>query len=166
MHSKGGKLVSIDVYYRSDRGAVRIIKSENDKDARWSGFLHSYSSHAKGSPSRGDRTWEDLHSPSGRQVNLGRKESSKETGSRGSKENLHSPSGRRAPIEVALSGRRATLGREESSKETESLSVGKRPLEGIGLTRSETIALAVIGGTSAYISWDYIKKSKKYGRKS
>ena len=54
--TKGGKLVSIDVYYRSGRSTVRIIKGKNDKDARWSRFLHSYrensySSHVKG------KTW-------------------------------------------------------------------------------------------------------------
>ena len=40
-HVRDGKLVSIDVYYRSDRGTVRIAKGNNDKDARWRKFLHS-----------------------------------------------------------------------------------------------------------------------------
>ena len=41
-HMSGGKLVSIDVYYRSDMGTVHIIKGKNDKDPRWRRFLHSY----------------------------------------------------------------------------------------------------------------------------
>ena len=40
-HTKGGELDSIDVYYRTDRGTVRIIKGENDEDVRWRKFLHS-----------------------------------------------------------------------------------------------------------------------------
>ena len=41
-NTKGGKLVSIDVYYRSDMGTIHIIKGKNDKDPRWRKFLHSY----------------------------------------------------------------------------------------------------------------------------
>ena len=31
----------IDVYYRSDRGTVRIVKGKNDEDPRWRKVLHS-----------------------------------------------------------------------------------------------------------------------------
>ena len=56
-YTKGGKLVSIDVYYRSDRGTVRIIKGK--EDVRWRKFLHSSPTTKD---SLRDPTWEEIFS--------------------------------------------------------------------------------------------------------
>ena len=46
-YTRGEELVTIGVYYRSDRGTVRIVKGKNDEDPRWRKFLHS-SKHSVG----------------------------------------------------------------------------------------------------------------------
>ena len=129
--TKGGKLVSIDVYYRSDRGIVRIIKGKNDRDARWRKYLHSYSPK--------DRTWEDLAST----------------------ENLH-------PLydyDVVATRVASSLG--ERGRLSDYPVDRRSTREGSTMTSEDSMVVAIIGGTSAYILWNYvIVKRSKDGRRS
>ena len=183
-HTRNEKLVSIDVYYTHEGGTVHIIKGNNDKDTRWRKVFHSSppsSSKDQKKPSRDLLRSNDRRSRFDRESKT-RWRSERDRSARKPTIEEKTSLGVSQPPQASLTEKKedpddvvvaAREPRNLAPTESRSLEGGKkRPsvvtfssLPEVALNGEDIAVLAIIGGTSAYILWNYIIKSRRWKRK-